>query len=398
MPSCLIAVPDEDLLLTEIIGGTKDITHVATIFSRDEVISAALDLHPDVCILSSELPGSADILDLTESLVQHGVRIIFLASNLSPNNPTIISLVQYGVTDILYGPVTSGLLVERILARGEPEAISNGAIINEIIEKDKRQLPVAKMQDRASEFAKSIGQIIKKKDEAILSNLIVIWSQYSVGRTFITANLCAILGLEGVESILVDRADGPAWIYVGAPEGEVGLDSYFQKDESLQASIYPVQMVPGFFVLTKDPMLEQTTVSISVRDIERLAAAGIMVIVNVGSDCSILEKAAAVIVVTDHDYNGLVKLQKAMDKEAPWHERMILCLNRDSPSQYLQDWYVEQVAGRKVSARIPDYGIKAVESQRAGIPLVLTDQDAAGRFRELASVIERQLEENTWIE
>jgi hypothetical protein len=335
---------------------------------------------------------------LTEALIQNGVRVIFLAANLSPDNPTIISLVQYGVTDILYGQVTSGLLIERIRARGEPKAISQGAVIDESIEKEILQAPVAVMQDRAGEFVKSIGQIIKKKEEAVLNNLIVVWSPHSAGRTFTAVNLCAIWGLDGLESILVDRHDGPAWMYVGSSEGEEGLDSYFQKNESLQASIYPVQMVPGFFVLTKDPMLEQATGSISVRDIEKLAASGILVIVNAGADCSLLEKAAAVIVVTDYDYNGLVKLQKAMQKEETWHERIVLCLNRDGPSKYLQDWYVEQVAGRKATARIPDYGIKAVESQRAGIPLVLMDQDAAGRFRELASVLQRQLEENTWIE
>lgn len=124
MIRCIIAVPDEDFSLTETIGGARYIEHLATLFSRDEIITAAVQTCPNVCVLSPDLPGNRDVLDLAETLVQMGVRVIFLAGALSPDNPTIVSLVSYGVADILYGRVTSGLLIERIRARREPAGLS----------------------------------------------------------------------------------------------------------------------------------------------------------------------------------------------------------------------------------------------------------------------------------
>lgn len=396
MIRCIIAVLDEDLSLTETIGGARDIEHVATLFSRDEIISAAEQTCPDVCVLSPDLPGNRDILDLAETLGQMGVRVIFLAGNLSPNNPTIISLVSYGVTDILYGRVTSGLLIERIRARGEPAVPSTKFSVEKHIEADLTTRSTVKVQAKAAEFARNVGNIIKKKEGGIIPNLVVVWSPYSSGRTFVAVNLCAILAMDGIETILMDRQESPAWVYVDAPDGEDGLNRLNNKDDSLQATACPVEMLPGFFVLTNDPMTEYHHALDTARGIEKLTSSGLTVIVNAGLGSTLIEKAAVVIVVVDHQYNGLIRLQKAMQKEEPWQDRIILCLNRYVHSTYLQDRDIEQAVGKKIDVRIPDYGVKAVESQWAGIPFLMTDIAAACTFREVAGVIKRQLEENTW--
>lgn len=398
MITCIIAVPDEDLSLTETIGGTRDIEHMATLFSRDEIISAAEQTCPDVCVLSPDLPGNRDVLDLAETLGQMGVRVIFLAGNLSPANPTIVSLVSYGVTDILYGRVTSGLLIERIRARGEPADLKTKVTVEGNIEAELTKRPILKVQDKAAEFARDIGQIIKKREGGIITNLIAVWSPYSSGRTFVAVNLCAVLAMDGLETILLDRQEGPAWVYVGAPEGEDGLESFFLKDDSIQATACPVDMLPGFFVLTNSPMIDTNQALDITRRIEKLTSTGLTVIANAGLGCGLIEKAAAVIVVANHDYNGLVRLQKALQKEEFWHDRIILCLNRDLDSPYLQDRDIEQLVGQKIDMRVPDYGVKAVESQRTGIPLAMTDLAATFTFRELAGVVKRQLEENEWAE
>lgn len=381
--SVIIAVPDDELLITETVGSARELKHLATLETREEVIPATQQLTPDVCLLSSELPGEIDILDVAESLVKRGTRVVFLAGDLEEDNPTVDMLGRMGVSDIIHGAPTAGLLIERLLNKGKPFIVPKSTSLkaNENLIMDSDTSANESIAEKARDIGKSIKRLsIRKKHVDVLDNIIAVWSPAPTGKTFVAANIAAALAMSGAEVVLVDST-GATWSLMGAPEGEDGL-LRFMETGSLQGTAFQPDLLPGLYVLTVDPVEEVPKVDLK-KLLEKLS--GLPVIVDLESGP--LEAAGTTILVADHDYNHLVKIQKALQQEEDWHSRTILVLNRNVESANLSVDIVRQAAGMDVAAAIPDCALEVLESQRAGLPAVLVNPAIAAVFNGICGLL-----------
>ncbi|NPV74314.1 MAG: hypothetical protein HPY89_11190 [Pelotomaculum sp.] len=378
--SVIIAVPDEDLVITETVGSAREIEHLVTLETREEVIPAAEQLNPDVCLLSSELPGEIDILDIAEALVMRGTRVVFMAGSLEEDNPTIDMLKRMGVTDIIHGNPTAGLLIERLLNKGRPCVVPRTAVIkpNEKLRIESIKEEPEGLAGKARELGKNLKKLAQRKTEGVHENVVAVWSPAPTGKTFVAVNLAVSMALRGIETVLLDASDFSSWALVGAPEGEDGLVRFLETGR-LQGAAFQPDLVPGLYVLTADPGGEIPKIDPK-KLIEKLAATGHLVVVDLSG--APYESAGTTVIVADHDYNHLVKIQKSI-QEGEWLYRAVLVLNRNVESGNLPVDTVKQATGMNIAAVIPDSAVEVLESQRAGVPSVLVSSIIAEAFEEL---------------
>ncbi|MCL6558012.1 MAG: hypothetical protein K6U74_04255 [Firmicutes bacterium] len=377
----IVAAPDDDLVLTETIGSAKEIEHLATLELREEVIPAAQQLKPDVCLLSWDLPGETDILDIAYFLVKQGTRVVFMAGDLDGENPTVDMLRRMGVTDVIHGSPTAGLLIERLLNRGQPYTVPQKALVKPdeklIVDRfagEKETIPA-----KAREIGRSIKRLTRRKDDGVYENVIAVWSPAPAGKTFVAVNLAAAFALRGMETVLLD-VHGSAWPLVGAPEGEDGL-ARFLETGALQGTAFCPDLVPGLYVLTTDPAGEGPAVDLN-KVLEKIVGGGHQIIIDLNG--SPLDATGTTVIVADHDVNHLLKIQKAV-QEGDWLYKAVLVLNRHVESISVET--VKQAANMNVAVLIPDLGPEALECQRAGVPAVLVNPAVAEAFDSLVDLL-----------
>lgn len=377
----IVAVPDDELVLTETIGSAKEIEHLATLEFREEVIPAAQQLKPDVCLLSWDLPGETDILDIADFIVKQGTRVVFMAGNLDEDNPTVDMLKRMGVTDVIHGSPTAGLLIERLLNKGQPYTVPQKALVspneNLIIDRvadEKETIPA-----KAREIGRSIKRLTRRKEDGVYENVIAVWSPAPTGKTFVAVNLAAAFALRGTETVLLD-VHGSVWPLVGAPGGEDGL-ARFLETGTLRGTAFCPDLIPGLCVLTSDPAGEAPAVDVN-KVLEKLVGGSHQIIIDLND--APLDAAGTTVIVADHDVNHLLKIQKAV-QEGDWLYRAVLVLNRHVESLPVET--VKQAAAMNVAAVIPELGPEALECQRAGVPAVLVNPALAEAFDSLAELL-----------
>ena len=392
----IIAAPDDDLVLTETANSVRGVQCCATLTSKEEIIPATKYYQPQVCLFSPDLPGEMDVLDIAEILVKSNVRIVFLAGDLTTENPTVERLQRMGVTDILYGRPTAGLLIERLTSRGEPFSKRETTTV---LQPEKRfltdQEPEATgIKQMASTFGRNLRRSLNRKSQQqYMSDVMAVWSPAPTGKSFVAMNLAVAVSFLGKDVALVDISpDCAIWALSGAPDGEDGLQKAIESPDMAMEISYKPDMIPGLYILTIDPNNESIPVFTSnqVRNLtEKMLAGGLTVVYDLGQEIRGLKDfAETIILVCDHDYNHLLKIQKAIIKEENWLDRVIPIINRHVKSDHLPTKTIKDATGMNVNHIIPEATVPALESQRVGVPVSLVDQNLMQNFMALASNID----------
>lgn len=391
----LLAVPDDDFVYTETVGGARELEHCATLSSKDEVLPAARQCRPDVVVLSPELEGEIDLLDVVEGLLDIGVRIVFLAGSLTPDNPTV-ERISIKVRDILYGTPTAGVLLERILSPGEPTVLPESINLTPEDDENEKQSvrSVLKTAGNTLRQVRRSRRVTGKQTSGIYA----VWSPVSAGKTFVAVNLAATIALQGgVEVTLIDASPDLSCCYwTGAPDGEEGLlESIKEPGSALDVAFRP-NFVPGLSVLTADPGGEKQP-KFTPKQIETLAktvhARGNVVVIDLPTsfDEAILGLAEVVILVADQDISRLVRIQKLFDeleeKGVLDLDRMALVLSRYVESKWLPAKSAQEATGLTVSALIPEATREVLECTRTGCPAVIVSPELQAAFSEIAGRI-----------
>lgn len=389
----IVAAPDDDLVLTETITSAKEVEYCATLTSREEVIPSIKYYQPQVCLLSSDLPGKTDVLDIAEKLTESNIRIVFLAGDLAPDNPTIERLQRMGITDILYGIPTAGLLIERLNNQGNPVTKSDLTI-----QPDERHLterePEASVRSIVTKNFRKVTRIRKNQGQH-LQGVTALWSPAPTGKSFVAFNMAVALSTQGIDTVIIDLSpDHGIWALSGAPNNEDGLQKALESPDMAIGAAFKLDIVPSLYVLTMDPVTEQP-VTFSVSAIKKLTESlinkGLTVIYDLGQEIRGLKDIAKTIVlVCDHDYNHLIKTQKAIMQEEEWLDRAVAILNRHTESEHLSLEKVRQETGNmNIKHIIPEITTSALECQRLGIPAIMVNQELMQIFMVLSSDLYR---------
>lgn len=388
----LLAVPDDDFVYTETVGGARELEHCATLTSKDEVLPAAKHCNPDVVVLSPDLEGETDLLDVVEGLVENRIRIVFLAGSLVSDNPTVERISKMGVGDILYGTPTAGVLLEHILSPGEPAVMPGSVELSPDDEETERQ-SVRSVLKTAGETLRQVRRTRRVAGKQV-SGIYAVWSPVSAGRTFVSVNLATIFALQGLEVTLIDAAPDLSCCYwTGAPDGEEGLFEAIQDPNSAFDVAFRPSLVPGLSVLTADPNGEKQT-KITPKQIETLAksvrAGGQVVVLDLPAayDASMLALAETVVFVADLDIARLYRIQKTLDELEEEgtldFDRMVLVLNRFVESKWLPEKSAQDATCLNVAALIPEATKEVLECARTGNPAVMVNPELQAAFSDIA--------------
>lgn len=389
----LLAVPDEDLVYTETVGGARELEHCATLQIKDEVLPAAKYCKPDVVVLSPDLEGETDLLDVVEGLVENKIRIVFLAGTLTPDNPTVERITMMGVSDILYGTHTAGVLLERILASpGKPEVLPESVNLSPVVDEDERQ-SVRSVLKTAGDTLRQVRRTRKVAGKHV-SGIYAVWSPVSAGKTFVAVNLAAAIALQGLDVMLIDGTpDFSCCYWTGAPDGEEGLLEAIKEPESVLDVAFRPNLVPGLSVLACDPNAGRQA-KITLKQIEVLAKSarvkGQVVVLDLPGlyDVSVVGLAEAVILVADQDIARLIRIQKTLDELEERGgldlDRILLVLNRYMESKFLPAKSAQEATGLTVSTLIPEATREALECARTGCPAVMVNPELHTAFSEIA--------------
>lgn len=395
----LLAVPDDDFVYTETVGGAGELEHCATLTSKDEVLAAIDHCKPDVLVLSPGLEGDIDLLDVVEGILEKGVRVVFLAGALAPDNPTVERISMMGVGDILYGTPTAGVLLERILSpdKGKPAVLPQTiSLAPDDLEEDEQteKQSVRSMLKTAGNTLRQVKRSMKEGGRQV-GGIYAVWSPVSAGKTFVTVNLAAAMALQGLEVTMIDASPDLSCCYwTGAPDGEEGLAEAAKEPEAALDLAFRPSFVPGLSVLTADPGGEKHP-KLTAKQIEALAksahARGNVVVIDLPSsfDEATLGLAEAVVLVADQDIARLIRIQKKFDeleeKGVLDLDRMVLVLNRYVESGWLPAQSAQQATGLTVYGIIPEAATREVlECAKTGCPAVLVNPELQAAFGEIA--------------
>jgi len=381
---------------------------VTPVGGREDVIYAAETAGADVVVLSPELPGEMDIIDIVEELLDLNIRTVFLGGRLNPNNLTIKKLVELGVYDILFEPVTIGRLKDALInpaGEFQPNPGKPVIMLDEQDGNDTREGALNRIKSNLPQLAqrkiKGDGKVTGK---GALVNLIGVCSPVPAGKTMVALNLAAVLALRGNSVALVDldltQLSLANWIEV--PEGEDGVYRLLKDPGNALEHGYNPNLLPWLYIYTASNIEsgagggKKAVGSV----LKNLCGAFDFVIADTAADFKnaatqeVIASAGQVALVTDSDFNHLRKIQAVLDgMPEEFFTRCSLAANRVVNSELVVVSDAENAAGLKADVAIADC-LGVLESIKAGIPAVLYREDLKHSFEEYADFLMVNIQES----
>ncbi|MBO8128930.1 MAG: P-loop NTPase [Peptococcaceae bacterium] len=370
---------------------------IAKVRSREDVVTYSSELRPDTVVLSPELSGQMDILDVIYQLRSLDIRIVFIAGSLDPGDVTITKIIEYGVRDIIFGEIRIGQVIDILKSASGNQNVSVPKQLEPFDEdEEEHEGPLKRIVRLGGEVKKSIPRVSLRTRKSVseIENVIAVCSPTSSGKTFVAVNLATALAQQGYTVALLDCdiRSHAVYAWLNCPTGEEGLVRAMQDTEDPLAHAFQPHFIPGLYVITNDPFENKTLLTEKklIGLIKALAGVVDLVIIDTPGEFSMpvtktaIDLAGTVILVADPDYNHLLKLQAEMDglPEDFNFEKMVVVANNFPDSEKLPVDDVQKAAGLNVACVLPAKPT-VPESIKAGIPVVLYDSELRETFEKL---------------
>lgn len=405
----------------ETIKGMSGIKHVGFVESREEFFEKFSTTVPDIIILSPDLPGEEDLLELIDS-VDKDPRIIVTNTDKLPDIDVEI-MKNYGVEvpeeDSIAALETllkknSGRLVPRLEVDISPpgenvyqEGVKKTSTLNLNTNNLKRAA------DNVEKAIQSTGDIVATAKEKmssikikigtksrIVPNLVVIAGVKSVGKTTVATNLAWKLADSGNIAALVDCSpdqDIHTWFKV--PFEEIGLYTAMSTNENPEDLVWAPKLMRDLWILTSD--LESCNFLFSQKEMAKVVSSlcdiADFVVVDLASKLdsnqarTLLQMAACIILVADSDIAHTVKLQRVfrdLEKDITEDNYITVVANNFDESEMKELNSIRAAVNMNEEFVIPHKAIEVRKSIRKGVPLCGYDADFSLVFSELADYVE----------
>ncbi|MTI80050.1 MAG: hypothetical protein FH758_04055 [Firmicutes bacterium] len=379
-----------------------------TAIDRENLLEYIQDKKPNTIIISKELPGETDILEVISQAKDKTDNIIFIAGSLESNDITLVRIKEMGVKTLL-GEVSIGVILQTIATlTGEEDNSETYQVSSDNDEDDGALNKIVKLSNG---IAKNISHVkipkIKRstKPQDIIDKLITVTSPIPAGKTFMAVNLATTLSQLGYTVGLID-ADSKHFSlhsWFAMEPNEAGLFEAIKDNDPLPYA-FQHQMLSNLYVFSADPYLEeQPTITAKSMKllISNLSNYVDVVIVDTGKHLddpltdSLLNISSSVLMIADQDFNHLIKLQTEIDQldENIDFNKITLVVNRVVDSDNLLVSDAEKAAGLKAEMVFPEKTKEVLESIKNGIPAALFCPDMKNNFELLWSRFEQQLME-----
>lgn len=362
----------------------------------------------DVALVSAYLPGEMDMLEALFSLRRRGIRVIYLAGDLSCSDPFLADLIALGVYDVFLGEATMAEIEERIKSPAsfeealrllQPPSRPKGSRLLSLARSERRDEPEPASPERQKRLpAVPVPRISlapkpasKAPEEAFEPPAfgvpaVGVWSPRSSGKTFVAVGLsralakalggCALLDLDPKLSVF-------GWMCL--PQGESSLLS------AMKDSLGPVP--EGFSagkvtVYSSDPSLGAPPVS--AHSVARLLSSvkAPVAVLDLPSEAewldAVLGACSVAVLVGDPDWSR----SRAYKEAAGRLPNAVLVVNRHADPG-LSFWSSAEVFGREPDVLVPCEAPAVYASAVSGRP---PKSEALGRaFDALARKVMQKL-------
>lgn len=102
-----------DQKLDQYLRTRKGLTVTAEVYYREALVDAIRRAQAEVALVSAYLPGEVDLADVLYKVRAVGIRVIFLAGDLKPDDPLLLDLLAIGIYDLFFNPVQVEEIEER---------------------------------------------------------------------------------------------------------------------------------------------------------------------------------------------------------------------------------------------------------------------------------------------
>ena len=208
---------------------------------------ALLGYQPDVAILSPQLPGTTDLVEMLYVMRLEDIRVIFLAPAFDSSDPTLKTILDLGIYDFIPGSITIGSILEKLnQPTGFKEAVN---LLNVGLQTDSAKSVFSGWPPRFSGLGRTKAGCI-----------ITVSSACAAGKTMVAVNIAAMLADYGNSIALVDLdiKNLAVHSWLKCPAGDAALVEVFQSRqdfsdaEDLLNFFYRPKEVSGLWVLAAE--------------------------------------------------------------------------------------------------------------------------------------------------
>ncbi|MBO8128951.1 MAG: hypothetical protein H0Z39_07100 [Peptococcaceae bacterium] len=370
---------------------------VGECYYREAVVSLAHQREADTIVLSINLPGQADMVDLLRECRMADLRVVFLPGCRDDTKAIDLArkAVALGVYDLVWDPVSPAVVVDRVL---NPATLAEAGVDPD---EDAVEVPTAGEKGtkrkagflgglffRRGTFSKTallmrdMPAITVKSTKQFPSNkVIAVVSPVPAGKTFIAVNLATALSQMGYTVALVDADTRQQSIAAWFAMDSVGLIEALKDDDPLSYA-FQHPMLPELYVFSSD-LHSDKVVPISVKSLANflniLHEHVDVIVVDTYRDLNepvtktVIDMATSIVLVADLDFSHLIKLQVDIDKieDTLDFDKFSLLVNRSIKGQNLKVSDAEKAVGLQTDVVLPEKSKDVLESIKTGIPAVL---------------------------
>lgn len=358
---------------TEPLRTLKDVVLVGIASKREEVIEKCKTLQPDVVILSPDIEGDTDMLEIVDK-ISGKVRIIFVNPSKLPQIDRRM-LLEYNVEFLDY--LTIGALEFQIKKSSSLQF------------DDKKVAYENVLPDSTLKYGK-------------IPNLIVVASAKSVGKTMVAVNLAVKLAEAGNLTVLIDLTEDQdinVWLKVGGNKD--GLLKVFRGAGNIEKIAWiPSKLnIDNLMVLTGDSSVYRITyerkgLGTVLKKLSDFADYVVVDLPNgfqtIQSDVTI-SSAGRVFFLTDTGPARLEKTVNALNsltKRYAKPDKFTVILNNVADDYTEPITYIKQNTGMDVSFILPSRPKEMNESIKDGEPICLYNPEFSNKFTEICDFIE----------
>lgn len=209
---------EDSLMVKGLCQWAKPIFIVDQALYRERVIEKAKAAQPDVIVLYDKLPGTIGLEVLLEEMRievkntnGNDTRVILLTS-LEKGEPLLRKAVEIGIWDIISGQDISPISIIESLYRPANYSDSAGYRCSSDDNSMVRIIPkyVERVVQLPEVREEKVTRIVKEKEYIKVGNrtgvkeVILLWSPFEAGKTFLSVNLSSAFSKMGLKTVLID--------------------------------------------------------------------------------------------------------------------------------------------------------------------------------------------------